>query len=276
MPHKDENNDKRPVAYISKALSVRETNYSPTKREALALVWSIQHLHLYLYGKHFDVNVDHKDLQYIKPTSKLSAKIFRWQLNLQRYDFTVHYTRGKEHIADFISRIRNTQISVPEEDCSDVEEYVNFITNHNIPKTMSISQIKKVSENDKLINASKIAIRTGKLYEHEVKRFESLKHEFPEHDGIVLLENRTMAPEKLKLDVMQIIHQGHIGISKLKAVIREKLYWPALDKGIENYVGDCISSKENSKLPAPEPVTMLELPPAPCTEISMDIFRPVP
>ena len=231
-----------------------------------------------MYGKHFDVYVDHKALQYIfKPTSKLSAKIFRWQLDLQRYDFTVHYTRGKEHIADFISRIRNTQISVPEEDYSDVEEYVNFITNHNIPKTMSISQINKESENDKLINAFKIAIiRTGKWYEQEVKRFESLKHEFTEHDGIVLRGHRIMVPEKLKLDVMEIVHQGHIGISKSKAVIREKLYWPALDKDVENYNGDCIPCKANSKLPTPEPVTMSELPSATWTEISKDFFGPVP
>ena len=35
---------------------------------------------------------------------------------------------------------------------------------------------------------------------------------------------------------MEIVHQGHIGILKSKAVIREKLYWPALDKDVENYL----------------------------------------
>ena len=47
----DDNNNKRPVAYISRSLSPREQNYGPTEREALALVWSVEKLHIYLYGK---------------------------------------------------------------------------------------------------------------------------------------------------------------------------------------------------------------------------------
>ena len=139
----DENNHKRPVAYISRSLSQREQNYGPTEREALALVWSIEKLQIYLYGKHFTAVVDHQALKYIfNPRSKLNAKIFRWQLELQKYDFTVKYQKGNEHIADFISRIRR-DTNENNQNEGTVEEFVNFVTHYAVPKTMSISRFEK-------------------------------------------------------------------------------------------------------------------------------------
>ena len=41
------------VAYISRSLSDVERRYCQTEREALAIVWAIERLHIYLYGGHF-------------------------------------------------------------------------------------------------------------------------------------------------------------------------------------------------------------------------------
>ena len=39
------------IAYASRALSDVERRYSQTEREALAIVWSCEHFHLYIYGR---------------------------------------------------------------------------------------------------------------------------------------------------------------------------------------------------------------------------------
>lgn len=39
------------VAYASRSLTETEQRYSQTEREALAVVWSCEHFHLYVYGK---------------------------------------------------------------------------------------------------------------------------------------------------------------------------------------------------------------------------------
>ena len=46
-------NDQKVVAYISRSLSEVERRYSQTEREALAIVWAMEGLHLYLHGAKF-------------------------------------------------------------------------------------------------------------------------------------------------------------------------------------------------------------------------------
>lgn len=50
----------RPIANVSHALSKAESNYSQIVREALAIVWGIEHFHLYFYGEQFKVTTDNK------------------------------------------------------------------------------------------------------------------------------------------------------------------------------------------------------------------------
>ena len=73
-----QNNQNRIIAYESRTLSQIERKYSQTEKEALALVWSCERFHLYLYGADFDLLTDHKALEFIfSPRSKPSARIER-------------------------------------------------------------------------------------------------------------------------------------------------------------------------------------------------------
>ena len=53
------------IAYLSRALSPVENRCSQTKKEALAIVWGIEHFHLYVFGAPFTLITDHKPLQLI-------------------------------------------------------------------------------------------------------------------------------------------------------------------------------------------------------------------
>ena len=79
---------------------------------------------------------------------------------------------------------------------------------------MSIEQIKESSKVDSLVKSLKEAIRTGKWFTKNVKQFEKIKLEFTEQDDIVLRGSRIVIPENLRSEVLSIVHQGHIGMSK--------------------------------------------------------------
>ena len=76
------------MTYIGGSLTDAEKKYSTTEIESLSSVWCIEKLHLYLYQKKFNVRFDYRPLLYIfGPKSKTSARMERWQLRLQPYDF---------------------------------------------------------------------------------------------------------------------------------------------------------------------------------------------
>ena len=89
-------NDCQVIAYASRSLSDVERRYSQTGKEALAIVWAIERLHLYLYRKQFTLYTDCKPVQMIfnNARSKPPARIERWNLRLQGYNFGIVYTKG--------------------------------------------------------------------------------------------------------------------------------------------------------------------------------------
>ena len=84
------------ICYASRSLTDVERRYSQTEKEALALVWACERFHLYLYGREFELIIDHKPLEYTyAPRSKPSARIERWMLRLQAHCKTGCLTEHK-------------------------------------------------------------------------------------------------------------------------------------------------------------------------------------
>ena len=132
------------ISYASKTLSDVESRYSQTEKEALAIVWGCEHYHLYLYGSPFMLYTDHKPLEVIfnNPKSRPPARIERWRLRLQPYDFIVKYRPGTWNPADFMSRQPIDSIDSKSQRHSKIaEEYLSFIMEQTTPKAMRLSKI---------------------------------------------------------------------------------------------------------------------------------------
>ena len=79
----------RHIAFMARALSKSERNYSTTKRELLAIVFAFTKFHKYLWGNKFTLFTDHKALTYIHTQTKANAMMINWMDTLFEYDFDI-------------------------------------------------------------------------------------------------------------------------------------------------------------------------------------------
>ncbi len=129
LQQEDENGDKHPIAYASKTFNDAQKRYDTTEREALAIVWALQHFNTYCEGHEYTIITDHQALSYIKSNSKNDKRITRWQLLLQHYNIKdIKYMPGSQnHAADLLSR--------PSMDLKEHQTiHVNAITRNRKPK----------------------------------------------------------------------------------------------------------------------------------------------
>ena len=66
--------------------------------ELAAVVFALKILSHYLYGKEFEVYLDHKSLKYIFTQRDLNMRQRRWMEFLEDYDFTLQYHPYKENV----------------------------------------------------------------------------------------------------------------------------------------------------------------------------------
>ena len=101
-----ETSDRKPVYFCSRVLNDAEKRYDIVEKEALAIFWGIKRLRSFLLGREFTVFSDHKPLQFIFNSNNTSAKVLRWKMQLQEFNFKVIYCSRKDNTeSDCITRI---------------------------------------------------------------------------------------------------------------------------------------------------------------------------
>ncbi|XP_058637108.1 uncharacterized protein LOC131543606 [Onychostoma macrolepis] len=98
--------EERPVLYLSRKLSKRETRYSSIEKECLAIRWAVLTLRYYLLGREFTLCSDHAPLQWLHRMKDTKARITHWYLALQPFKFKVVHRPGAQMaVADFLGGV---------------------------------------------------------------------------------------------------------------------------------------------------------------------------
>ncbi|XP_037931172.1 uncharacterized protein K02A2.6-like [Teleopsis dalmanni] len=74
-------------------------------------------------------------------------------------------------------------------------------------------------------------------------------------DNIICLQgysNRAIIPKKLRQRVLELLHESHWGIVRMKQLGRRYCWWPGIDKNIETLASSCNICKRTSASPPKE------------------------
>ena len=223
----------RLVAFASRALREAEHNYSQIENEMLAICFACQKSHQYIYGKSIDVHSDHRPLESIlkKPIGNAAPRLQRLMLQLQLYTLKVRYVPGKlMYVADTLSLAFLTGdagCEAPE----DMEVLVHSLV-ENLPATIDkLGQFRRAFAMDQVMQTLKQSIRHGwpqrkSAASPEIQAYWDICDELHEPEGLLLFGERLVVPASLRPDMLQVIHEDHLGRDKCKERARVSMYLP--------------------------------------------------
>ena len=79
--------------------------------------------------------------------------------------------------------------------------------------------------------------------------FQSKATDLTLHDGILFMGVRAVIPKKLQQRILRMLHQGHPGITRMKMLARQSVYWHGIDRDIESMVKTCDACQKAAKMP---------------------------
>ena len=269
--------DGQPVAFASRALTPTEQRYAQIEKECLSIVFGCEKFNQYIYGRDFvSVQTDHQPLESIfkKPLEATPARLQRMLLKLQKYCLKVHYVRGKHmYIADTLSRA-----TVNEESSA----FISSLEKVNIKDSVMVSderlyEIQCHSKEDETLQALSKVIALGWPDTRQevpdlVRPYFNYRDELHAEDGMLFKGNRIIVPKSLRKKMLDVTHQGHIGLEGCLRRMREALFWPGMASDLKALVQQCDACLSVRDSPPKEPLLSHNFAPRPWSKVGADLF----
>ena len=149
---------------------------------------------------------------------------------MRKYDYTLEYKPGRKLVVpDMLSRA-----PLPETiDINNMEEEIALHV-HLIQSSLSVSKLKleeireEIAKDESLKDLSEIIKHgwpeTKACLRNSTRMFWDVRDELTELNGVILRGGRILIPTSMRKEMLERIHQGHMGIEKSKRRARDVLY----------------------------------------------------
>ena len=214
----------RPIAFASRTLTKTEQKYAQIDKEALSIIWGVKKFHMYLFGLSFTLYTNHQPLTSIfQPRKSIpvvtTAHLQRYALFLAGNDYTIEYKSTKIHSnADSLSRLPLVEESRDEEVVHPVGVF-NLMQFDPLPVT--VDKVTREKQRDPVL--AQVYEMTSKGWPHHtapaLNPYFIRKDEITLQSGCLMWGIRVVVPPKLRPQVLEELHQGHMGVVKMKAEV---------------------------------------------------------
>ena len=73
--------------------------------------------------------------------------------------------------------------------------------------------------------------------------------------------------------MQEILHTGHLDIKRTKSNARSRMYWPNIDKDLDEMVSNCNACQKYRNSNPPEPLLSHEIPKDVWEKVGTDLFE---
>ncbi|KFD53294.1 hypothetical protein M513_05775 [Trichuris suis] len=210
-------------------------------------------------GRRFTLLTDRKPLLAIFGSKSgipvyTASHLQRWTTMALAYNFTVQYRRTSSFgQADTLSRLIASQTKDEEIAIAMVEAEVQQVVRESIralPVTARLTA--EETAKDWILQRVIKSLRSNwprQCCNPEIRKFFDRKSSLSFADDCLMYGERVVIPSTLQRRVLRQLHEGHPGVSRMKAIARSHAYWPKIDSDIENLVRSCKRCAEAAKSP---------------------------
>ena len=103
--------------------------------------------------------------------------------------------------------------------------------------------IVKATKNDETLQSITQYTNTGWSENngniHSIVSYFNRKESLSTMDGCVMFNNRTVIPDPYRQKIIKQLHRGHISPERCKSIAQSYVYWPCMDKQIEDFIKIC-------------------------------------
>lgn len=269
----------RPIIFISRTLNKTELNYATNEKEALAIVWALQHLRNYIYGiADLTIYTDHQPLTFAISEKNPNLKIKRWKAMIEESGANLVYRPGKQNVvADALSRqycnalenegdsdsstgtIHSRESSQENEIAGTAEPLNAFHTQIELERsdsnetqhdTIFPNYIRfhiKYSDIDSALNQMKFVVNPRTINalflrpEEEYELVPGIREAFPEVKFLITKNKvRDITDPNEQNYLINTEHsRAHRGSKENYLQLRCKYFWPTLRKNVQTHVRMC-------------------------------------
>ena len=111
--------------------------------------------------------------------------------------------------------------------------------------------------------------------DEELKPFVHRREELSIQQGCILWGSRVIIPAKGREEMLNELHQEHLGSTKMKQLARSYVWWPGMDRDLEQMSAGCSVCLANRALPKKAPLHPWNWPEKPWLRVHADYAGPV-
>lgn len=177
-----------------------------------------------------------------KAVSDMPLRVPPFFLRLLKYDYTIVFIPGKQMaLTDMLSRSPAPGDGTAV-DNTDVEVHAVSVVSSHVSKRTAL-RLTPETACDPYLKLMLQKVNAGEALERPLA---SASSELSVVNGILLKGTKIVIPTRMRVEMLQRIHAGHLGIRKCNGRARQLVFWPNINSDIEALIQKCAVCKRRA------------------------------